>query len=353
MFTYVGIDEAGYGPRFGPLVVARATLVIPNLPPFPDHDPPHLWQRLSKAVGRTLQGHRGRLVVADSKKLKTKAAGLRHLELGCLAFAALSEQHPADVADWLDALGCDHHRNGQCPPWYAPAPGSSRGSADAHAGDSDPHPDPLPHPDAPWDPLPGSVTPGELAIARNLLASTCRRIGVHCPGLAAGVVFEPDFNHRLKETHSKAAVSFEHVARHLHHAWRTHGPHRPLVVVDRQGGRTDYRELLAMTVPDASIAVLEQTPERSRYELAAGDRAMHISFETEAEDRHMPVALASMTAKYTRELLMTRLNRYFTARVDGLQPSAGYGTDGNRFLNDLHPHLPRLGLQLHHLRRDA
>jgi hypothetical protein len=39
-----------------------------------------------------------------------------------------------------------------------------------------------------------------------------------------------------------------------------------------------------------------------------------------------------MTAKYTRELWMRRLNRWFAGRVDGLAPTAGYVEDGRRFL---------------------
>ena len=329
MFVYVGIDEAGYGPRFGPLVVGQCTLAIPALPAYPASEPPRLWQRLSKAIGRSLRGAKGRLVVADSKKVKTKASGLRHLERGCLAFAGLAGAEAGDVGAWLDLLGCVDHRDGVCPPWYA---------ADARR---------------PWQPLPSTVSAGEAAIDRSVLLSTCRRIGVACPGLGAAVVFEKAFNERLAVTRSKAALSFEHVARHLDRAWREHGEDGPLVVVDRQGGRSDYRELLSMTIPSAAIAVVEQSPERSRYELAAGGRRMHVWFETEAEDRHMPVAVASMVSKYTRELLMQRLNGYFAEAVPGVAPSAGYGVDGNRFLRDVEPHMPGLGLSMESLRRDA
>lgn len=329
MFVYVGVDEAGYGPRFGPLVVGRATLVIPNLAGYPASEPPHLWQRLSKAVSRSVGGAKGRLVVADSKKVKTRSAGLRHLERSCLAFGELAEAATSDAGHWLDAMGCAWHRERGCPVWYA--------ASEAR----------------PWQPLPAASTVGELAIDRKVLRGTCERIGVTCCDLAAAVVHERSFNERLAVTRSKAAVSFEHVARHLYDAWETHGEAGPLVVVDRQGGRTDYREPLALTFPDADIAVVEQCPARSRYELSQGRRTMHVWFETEAEDRHMPVALASMISKYTREVLMHRLNGYFTEAIAGLGASAGYGVDGNRFLSEVEPHLPRLGLHIQHLRRDA
>jgi len=327
MFIYAGIDEAGYGPMFGPLVIGRCVLTIPKLAPAAD--PPHLWQRLSKAVCRSLRDRRGRIPINDSKKLTTKAAGIKHLETGCLAFAGLADHQPAHVADWLDLLGETTHRNGRCLPWYA-------------ADDQ-----------TPWQPLPTAGTPGEIAIARSMLHHTCSRIGVGLGSLGAAVVYEDRFNQMFAATRSKASLSFTHVAGHLLHIWQAHGHDHPTVIVDRQGGRTTYRDLLALNFPDASLAVLEESPERSAYRLEAGGRAMTIRFMVEAEAAHMPVALASMLAKYTRELLMARFNAWFGARCPGLKPTAGYGTDAQRYWQDLRPHLPRLGIDEQQLRRQA
>jgi hypothetical protein len=51
-----------------------------------------------------------------------------------------------------------------------------------------------------------------------------------------------------------------------------------------------------------------------------------------------------MLAKYLRELFMDQLNAWFQARLPGLKATAGYATDANRFLLDVEPALPRLGL---------
>ena len=329
MFVYAGIDEAGYGPLFGPLVVGRCVLTIPKLPAYPQTDPPHLWRRLSKAVARTLRERRGRIVVNDSKKLTTKAAGIKHLETGCLSFAGLAGHEPHDVSQWLDLMGESHHRSGDALPWYA-------------ANDK-----------TPWQPLPAANTEGELAIARGMLRSTCERIGVELGSLGASVVYEDQFNREVAQTHSKAAVSFTRVAAHLLHLWQTYRHTHPLVVVDRQGGRTSYRELLAMNFPDTTLSVEEESPERSAYTLEAGDRTMTVMFRVEAEQAHMPVALASMAAKYTRELLMARFNAWFTQRRPDIPPTKGYGSDAKRFAQDLQPHLTALGIDPLTLRRQA
>ncbi len=331
MYIYAGIDEAGYGPLLGPLLVARTVFAIPKLDCNPADPPPDLWRRLAKAVCRNLTGRRGRIVVNDSKKLKTPAAGIRHLELGCLAFATLAEHQPDRLDLWLTALGESSHLKLTDLPWYAPTN------------------------DRPWESLPATLTPGEIAIARSMLISTCNHIGVELADLGAAVVFEDRFNRMVAATRSKAAMSFTFVAAHLLHIWRHYGRYHPQVYVDRQSGRTHYRELIAMNFPDAAITVLDESPELSSYllETDAGQakRAMTIRFLVDAEQAHLPVALASMISKYTRELLMTRLNNYFRERIPHIKPTAGYATDGKRFIQELEPHLPAIGLEKQQLCR--
>ena len=80
---------------------------------------------------------------------------------------------------------------------------------------------------------------------------------------------------------------------------------------------------------------------------------MTVIFQTSAEEQHMPVALASMIAKYNRELLMQRFKAYFAEKLPSIPPTAGYGSDAKRFWQDVQPHLARLGLDRKFLRRHA
>ncbi|MEM9418203.1 MAG: hypothetical protein AAGA25_03980 [Planctomycetota bacterium] len=369
MFIYAGIDEAGYGPFFGPMTVGRCVLRIPKL----DHDadPPDLWARLNKAVCKRLSGRKGRLVVNDSKKLTTKAAGIKHLEMGCLAFASLMHDDPAevpgDLAAWLDAMGEESHRSLHGLPWYTMD----------EVG--------------PWAELPVSADAGELAIARNMLRQTCQRIGVEVADMGCAVVLEDRFNRMVDATLSKAAVSFTFVAGHLQHIWEKYGEHRPTVIVDRQSGRMRYRDTLAMNFEACDVSVLSESPERSSYLIRGpGDLGtsgpgkttthsatspphsadpnpepkppspqapkspeMTVTFQTSAEENHMPVALASMIAKYNRELMMERFKAYFRKHLPDIPPTAGYGSDAKRFWQDVQPHLQRLKIAPHALRRHA
>jgi hypothetical protein len=107
-----------------------------------------------------------------------------------------------------------------------------------------------------------------------------------------------------------------------------------MLLVDRQGGRHYYGEFLLTVFPLRRLRVLEETETRSTYELADGCRTITVCFEVEADGTHLPVALASVGAKYVRELFLRRFNAHFGGRKPGLKPTAGYHDDAWRWLAD-------------------
>ena len=109
-------------------------------------------------------------------------------------------------------------------------------------------------------------------------------------------------------------------------------------VVDRQGGRISYARELLGVFPGASVRVLRQGADESLYELSRGRSAFaEVRFVRNAEASHLPVAVASMTAKYIRELAMARFNAHYCGRMRELKPTAGYATDAGRWLADAAP----------------
>ncbi|MHC4185334.1 MAG: hypothetical protein ACYSR4_05310, partial [Planctomycetota bacterium] len=65
-------------------------------------------------------------------------------------------------------------------------------------------------------------------------------------------------------------------------------------------------------------------------------------FVVRADERFLPVSLASMVSKYLRELLVASMNRYFAGFHAELRPTAGYWKDGLRFIEDLKRNVPNI-----------
>ncbi len=326
MRIYAGIDEAGYGPLFGPLVIGRSVFRVEDGgEEGAATPPPSIRSRLRAAVCRRPTDRRRRIPVDDSKALYSPAEGLGHLERAVLAFAHLAGVDPTTADELLDAIALDE--GSRTPPelWYAAEHGEPA--------------------------LPVAADPSLTSIARGQLGRAAVANGVALSELSAAVLFEDRFNRVVRQTRSKARCLWDFVARHLWEIWQAHGDCSPWVVVDRQGGRKVYHELLELCFEGRDVRLLDESADVSRYRIEDGRRQMTVSFEADSESRHVPTAVASMTAKYLRELLMQRLNRFFRAERPALRPTAGYAADGKRFLREVTPVLERLGLPRTRLER--
>jgi ribonuclease HII len=99
-----------------------------------------------------------------------------------------------------------------------------------------------------------------------------------------------------------------------------------------------------LVVPEVEVAA------RSCYELPAA--RCRVEFHVGGEARP-PVALASMTAKYLRELAMIAFNEEWSRRVPGLAPTAGYPVDAARWRREAAAAVDRAGLRWDDLWRRA
>ena len=318
-----GIDEAGYGPLLGPLVVSAAAFEIPS--PLPD-DPdglPCLWHLLRSAVAKKAPARKGRLLIADSKVVHHLADGNKFLERGVLTFLRSLDTNPAPELTFsalLEKLGCTNHELPQHP-WYAPDNLS----------------------------LPWLADTSDLAITSNMLANALHGAGVRTSCLRTALVSERVYNRLVATTNNKASALISLTLNHLYYLHTTFGHLGLAVGVDKQGGRDHYTTLLLGSFPDAQLKVLQESAESSTYLLVepspAAPRRTLIQFREKGETAFLPTALASMICKYLRELCMFSFNAWWCRQIAGLQPTAGYHQDGSRWLLDVEPHLPRLGIR--------
>jgi hypothetical protein len=206
-----------------------------------------------------------------------------------------------------------------------------------------------PEPDTPWrgdptTPLPRAADGARVARRGERLRAAAAAAGVELAGLRVTRVAPAAFNAEVARRDNKARALFTWVAPLLAQAWTLPGAGPRLAVLDKEGGRDRYLPLLGAAFPDARVhRRTAEGPERSCYALDRGGVRATVLVEARGE-RHLPVALASMLAKYVRELAMEAWNAFWTRAVPGLRPTAGYPQDAARFLDAIEPARAQLGL---------
>ncbi len=288
-----GIDEAGYGPLLGPLAVGLAAFRARE-----GGDAAGVEDSLRRALGRG----RDRIRVGDSKEIHRPAEGPRAIEEGVLAFlVARDGAAPADGESLLAALGAlpppaDH-------PWYGGLPRMR---------------------------VPLAADPALVARRGRSLRAALHRAGLEVVALEVRLLPEGRYNDAVAREGTKSAALFRETAALLGRALAAAAGGRAEVLCDRQGARASYGPLLQRDFPEHLVRVLAERPGASAYAVGEG----RVRFEEKADGASLAVGLASMAAKYAREVHMAALNAWFAARAPGVRPTAGYWTDGLRFLRD-------------------
>lgn len=290
---------------------------------------------------------RGVFPLADSKKLYGPSKSLAALErsfwlaLGTARRVSQTVERSklATVATWRSALAflCDEAvSDAATPPWEQ---------------DVD---FPLPR-----DPKTGSLVDLDAAFAQ--IDATFAAAGVSLVDVAARRVQPLEFNDLIARLGLKsdliADVTTSLVVETILRALKTQPAisqgfgsvdELPVFIVlcDKLGGRDRYAPLLAERFPGAAVKTLDESRAASVYRLCARrgvvrdgspvefptEIAVEIRFTAKGE-ANAPTALASICAKYFRELSMIPFNDFWRRAVDDakLRPTAGYPLDAKRF----------------------
>ena len=329
MRLVLGVDEAGYGPNLGPLVVAVSAWavdsrleVLDGLEPFAPEFQAASWTPRSAFVP-----------FGDSKKIYQSGKGLAGLNFALRFFESIFEGKPSEKRPWfeLGRLAQEDLSRVELHPWYRcknPAKGLGRANQ------------------VDWN------SEASCRFAREKLL----KLGVRLIGFRLRVLDEAYFNECVDRLGNKSDV-LGHISLEL--AWKVLGECMDFhsfkgieIYCDRQGGRKKYAGLISQTyershresqVPFCSV--VGESPKTSLYSMRHAGIATSIRFQVHGDSLYPPAA-ASMVAKWARESLMERFNGYWREVVGpGLKPTAGYAVDAARFARDIEPWITKLAIE--------
>ncbi|MCH5377245.1 MAG: hypothetical protein JJ992_25055 [Planctomycetes bacterium] len=303
MAFLIGTDEAGYGPNLGPLVIAATLWRVPE-----SHRDDDLYRLLQGVVTNRVSNSRlpTDVPIADSKALYKSGGPLTNLEMGVYpALAAVGVSPSRWRHIWPPvAPGCESQLD--MIPWYQ--------GFDA---------------DLPSDP----TFPDRLPLS-ELFRRGLSQNGVELLAIRARVVFAEEFNAHLERLGGKGGLLSNLTMKLVGELMTPLGNESILVHCDKHGGRNRYGPLLQSHFPEYLVEVGGESRAASRYRWGPPSRRAEFRFVAKGES-FLPSALASMVAKYLRELAMKAFNHFWQQRIAGLKPTAGYPGDARRFLAEI------------------
>lgn len=319
-----GIDEAGLGPILGPLIVSSAAFRVPD-----DKKEANFWRLLSTSVSASKKRLAGRLLICDSKKAYTPAIGIAFLEKTVLSCLEILNKTPKTVMDLVDAL---------CPackerllqyPW---------------------HKEPFIHRI--------KFNKDDIAISAGAFGRNLEKHNMSLVSLNSFCFDVAYYNDMINKINNKSTVLFMAVCGLIDRTIKENACENYHFIIDHQGGRTKYTRHLRTMFPEMELKVLKEDSTISSYQLSteprpsgSGIKNIKLDFAVKADNDFLPVSLASMAGKYLREQLMICINNYFVQKCRNLRPTAGYWTDGKRFINDLKTIAPEIQYNPHQLIR--
>jgi ribonuclease HII len=389
MTLIIGTDEAGYGPNLGPLVVAatawrveatpaNAAVYLETAVAAAQRDTEALWPEKIRQRGNRRASGRTVPLWADSKHIYRAGAGFCALEQGVLVALSLVNDPDADTFAHAGHGGHAGHAGpvirspvnqtntvprqwpsleaalGQIGPEIA----DCRTSGVASESGRDPS-------TTQWALLPTLCLPHQAdADACCARAAGMRMIldalGVSLVAVACRAIYPAEFNALLCQGLNKSDI-LSRTTLALAASLRTKANAEPaLIWCDRHGGRKHYSALVAQHFGGTLVQTLAETPARSAYRVPAQAKAdpthakadlnqaqaanLDIEFNVGGESQ-VPVAVASMTAKYIRELAMHAFNAFWSSRSPGLNPTAGYPADALRWRCDARDAIAEAGVR--------
>ncbi len=312
MRLVIGVDEAGYGPNLGPLVIAANAWSIDS-----DLSIKSWANELRPAIDcHSRCDTEAPIAIGDSKIVFGATRNLLTLARTVAYFEPL-EESLIEILSRLDPL----FSRSVAETFYLKEGDWSESLlvAGSHIAD----------------------------VARMRTAERLDGLKIRYLGTQLRIVSEKMFNHGVSIHGNKASLltyeSLQLIANCLNA--QSLEQYRSIeVLCDKHGGRRKYAAHLSACWPDWFFEVRHEKPLNSSYFARGCQLPLQIDFLAKA-DHLIPCALASIFAKWSREVVMQRLNAFWQTRCPSLKPTAGYPVDAKRFAAEIESAVKELDLE--------
>ncbi|OYP35194.1 hypothetical protein [Rhodopirellula sp. MGV] len=327
----IATDEAGYGPKLGPLVVAASVWQIDDAI-LADHSRETL-QSVFKAYRDPVSVLSSRVIVNDSKAVFQPKKGK------AIHSTARPVVPPYHVLQWVTKAGWLAYRGNEA---------TLRLTRDL-AGDD--------HEDLVATPWLNQFASEQIDCNDAApVVEHWRCQGLRLLNVKARVICASRFNALCDAGLNKSDILGEltlGLVREQLELGFAGDKEAVEVFCDRHGGRRYYAAPLSVGFDDTLVQVISESKVESRYQVPFNKHSFGIRFTVKG-DTFTPVAFSSMVAKYLREKAMESFNAYFQSIQVGsesLRPTAGYPVDADRFLEEIAATIKREAIPLRSLTR--
>ena len=320
---FIGVDEAGYGPNLGPLLICASVWTAPAA-----ETETSFREKLSKTfVAKPWKLGCDHVPLGDSKLLYQPGHGVSSLEAGLLSLVKISRklnktkpnlasQSLQSVLELIELVAHTPPKSEtQYLPWYH--------DLDALA-------------------IPNAIEESEISLLSTRALQALKTHDIELNEVRAVIVNECYFNNRIEQLGSKGLLLSQTTLTLVADLLAAYDQFPSEVYCDRQGGRKNYMPILLDAMPDAWFYETLSSNQRCSYRSNA-QTPCDVHF-TVRGDQFPPTALASMLAKYLRERIMEAFNNFWASHTPDLRPTAGYPVDAARFLKDVEATAQTLGL---------